>query len=128
VQGFNSNRRNSPDSYVIQWDPTLKAAKPAVAHKAGKITVLALSPSGEILASGSSEGEVSVHLTRGMIKVGRMRHAHAVFVTTLAFSPDSKKLLSTSGDTSAHVMAVSAQPPALQVRSRLTPSGLRFHR
>jgi hypothetical protein len=26
-----------------------------------------------------------------------MRHAHAVFVTTLAFAPDSKKLLSTSG-------------------------------
>ena len=69
-QGFNSNLRKAPDSYVLRWDAGHRTCKFAVAHKAGKITALALSPSGAILASGSSEGEVSVHLTHGMVKVG----------------------------------------------------------
>jgi len=104
--GFNSSKRKGPDSYVVRWERGC-ASRVVVAHKEGKITALALAPNGCTLATGSSEGEVLTFETQRMRKTVRIANIHMVFVTTLSFSPDSSRLLSASGDTSAHVATVS---------------------
>ena len=56
------------------------------------------------------QGEVMIFQAQSLAKLARVVAVHGVFVTSLSFSPDSTKLLSTSGDTAAHVCQVCCAP------------------
>ncbi|CAI5527218.1 unnamed protein product [Closterium sp. Naga37s-1] len=74
------------------------------------ISAFALSPDSTLLATGTPEGNVFIVDARTLSVRQRVVGAHLVFVTALDFSPNSRALLSVSGDSSARVTAVAAKP------------------
>ncbi|BBN16739.1 prolactin regulatory element-binding protein [Marchantia polymorpha subsp. ruderalis] len=71
------------------------------------ISAFAISPDGRFLAIGNSEGDVKVLNANNLGVVMQVKSAHMVFVTSMEFSPNSRALLSVSGDSSARVTAIS---------------------
>ncbi|KAG6543925.1 hypothetical protein Mapa_014765 [Marchantia paleacea] len=71
------------------------------------ISAFAISPDGRFLAIGTSEGDVKVLNAKNLAVVLQVKSAHMVFVTSMEFSPNSRALLSVSGDSSARVTAIS---------------------
>ncbi len=68
-----------------------------VIHKApNTITALAISPNGEWLAIGGENGTLSLVNLQGLDPTAPLRHAWAV--RALAFTPDSRMVVSTSAD------------------------------
>ena len=66
------------------------------------LTSLALSPgNGRLLAAGGAEGSLVMLSTKTLAPLRRVRNAHMVFVTGLAFSPSGRTLASLSADASA---------------------------
>jgi hypothetical protein len=77
-------RAESPDSGMV-------------IHKAPcPITALAISPNGEWLAIGTENGTLSLVNLQGLDQTAPLRHAWAV--RALAFTPDSRMVVSTSAD------------------------------
>ncbi|CAI7928760.1 unnamed protein product, partial [Closterium sp. NIES-54] len=74
------------------------------------ISAFAISPDSSLLATGTPEGNVFIVDARTLSVRQRVVGAHLVFVTALDFSPNSRALLSVSGDSSARVTAVAAKP------------------
>jgi len=111
--GFNSSSKKGPDAFLMRWiideGETVSKGR-VVAHHEGKITALAASPNGAAVATATSEGEVCVFQAKTLSKLVRINNVHAVFVTSLAFSPDSSRILSTSGDTSVHIGSFPKSP------------------
>eukprot|EP00884_Botryococcus_braunii_P014330 jgi/Botrbrau1/22899/Bobra.0065s0052.2 len=79
------------------------------------ITALDISPSGELLGFGTSEGDVAVLSVSNLKAVSRQKGAHLVFVTAVTFSPQSNALLSVSGDASARVTLAKASSSDMRV-------------
>lgn len=67
------------------------------AEASGQLTAMSFSPSGALLATGSASGELHVFDTAGG-GVSSVRAAHAGAIRRLAFSPNSKALVSASDD------------------------------
>ncbi|CAM6098985.1 unnamed protein product [Calypogeia fissa] len=70
------------------------------------ISAFSISPDGKFLAIGSSEGALSIVDAKRLAATQQLKSAHMVFVTSMEFSPNSRALLSVSGDSSARVTAV----------------------
>jgi WD40 repeat protein len=98
----------------------------------GHLSAVALSPDGRFLATGNSHmrGEASVALWE--VATGRQvrfwtGHAHVVW--SVAFSPDSKRLVSLGGDAVVHVWDIATGKEVWQLRvsspekARFTPDG-----
>lgn len=63
------------------------------------------SPKGDFIATGTGEGTVAVFETKSSSKVMDAK-SHTFFVTKVAFTPDSKHVLSVSADYSCLVQPV----------------------
>ncbi|KAL6654726.1 hypothetical protein ACP70R_008191 [Stipagrostis hirtigluma subsp. patula] len=70
------------------------------------ISAFAVSPDGALLAIGTIEGSIIVLGSKNMRTLVTVKKAHLGIVTTLAFSQDSRTLLSTSFDSTARVTSV----------------------
>jgi WD40 repeat protein len=60
------------------------------------VTALAISPSGDWLAIGADDGQLTLINLQGLNQTTRLRHAWAI--RALAFTPDSRMVVSTSAD------------------------------
>jgi prolactin regulatory element-binding protein len=86
---------------VADWAPL--ALKRALSEP---LTSLALSPiDGRLIAAGGAEGSVVMLGARTLAPLRRVKNAHMVFVTAVAFSPAGATLASLSGDASARCTA-----------------------
>ena len=84
------------DAIVRLWDArTGEHISDLIGH-ADPVVVLAFSPDGNILASGSFKEIRLWNLTARTASRAAVLHGHRDMVTTLAFSPDGKRLASTS--------------------------------
>lgn len=94
---------------IITWNTTswTRIGSKKITREA--ISAFAVSPDGTLLAFGTIEGSISVLGSRDMRVLVKVKKAHLGIVTTLAFSEDSRTLLSTSFDSTARV--TSTGPP-----------------
>ncbi|PZO42516.1 MAG: hypothetical protein DCF17_08520 [Shackletoniella antarctica] len=68
-----------------------------IIHKSpSPVTALAISPSGDWLAIGADDGQLTLINLQGLNQTTRLRHAWAI--RALAFTPDSRMVVSTSAD------------------------------
>ncbi|TVU30336.1 hypothetical protein EJB05_21951, partial [Eragrostis curvula] len=91
---------------IISWNTTswTRIGSKKITREA--ISAFAVSPDGARLAIGTIEGSVIVLGSKNMQTLVTVKKAHLGIVTTLAFSHDSKTLLSTSFDSTARVTSV----------------------
>uniref|UniRef100_A0ACD5WUG5 Uncharacterized protein n=1 Tax=Avena sativa TaxID=4498 RepID=A0ACD5WUG5_AVESA len=94
---------------IISWNTTswTRIGSKKITREA--ISAFAVSPDGTLLAIGTIEGSISVLGSRDMRVLVKVKKAHLGIVTTLAFSQDSRTVLSTSFDSTARV--TSTAPP-----------------
>jgi len=84
------------------------------------LTSLALSPlDGRMVAAGGAEGGVVMLGSKTLQPLLRVKGAHMVFVTALAFSPTGTTLASVSGDASARCTPVPAKRSVLAALLKL---------
>eukprot|EP00899_Mesostigma_viride_P005697 jgi/Mesvir1/15128/Mv14763-RA.1 len=88
-------------SLVVMWSISEQKPLARVAVLPDPITAFAISRSGCLLASGSSEGELAVVDARTLTTKLHVKPAHSFFVSDLEFSPNDSALLSVSADASA---------------------------
>ncbi|KAG2558724.1 SEC12-like protein 2 isoform X1 [Panicum virgatum] len=91
---------------IISWNTTswTRVGSKKITREA--ISAFAVSPDGALLAIGTIEGTIIVVGSKGMRTLITVKKAHLGIVTTLAFSQDSRTLLSTSFDSTARVTSV----------------------
>lgn len=91
---------------IISWNTTswTRTGSKKITREA--ISAFAVSPDGTLLAIGTVEGSVSVLGSKDMRVLVTVKKAHLGIVTTLAFSQDSRTLLSTSFDSTARVTSI----------------------
>ncbi len=65
------------------------------------------------MAAGSSEGDIAVFSLPNLSKVMKVRGAHMIFVTDLAFSNDGKQIVSVSADAGARITTVTKESNAM---------------
>ncbi|KAF4428921.1 vegetative incompatibility protein HET-E-1 [Fusarium austroafricanum] len=88
---------SSPGSMMdsVHFDSVVEANKELKGHSQ-KITTLAVSPNGQLLASGSQDGMVKLWLIEG-VEVQSL-NIHTSAIHSLAFSPDNHLVASASAD------------------------------
>ncbi|KAL6620013.1 hypothetical protein ACP70R_035152 [Stipagrostis hirtigluma subsp. patula] len=91
---------------IISWNTTswTRIGSKKITREA--ISAFAVSPDGAVLAIGTIEGSIIVLGSKNMRTLVTVKKAHLGIVTTLAFSQDSRTLLSTSFDSTARVTSV----------------------
>uniref|UniRef100_A0A0A9CL64 Anaphase-promoting complex subunit 4-like WD40 domain-containing protein n=1 Tax=Arundo donax TaxID=35708 RepID=A0A0A9CL64_ARUDO len=91
---------------IISWNTTswTRVGSKKITREA--ISAFAVSPDGALLAIGTIEGSIVVLDSKNMRTLVTVKKAHLGIVTTLAFSQDSRTLLSTSFDSTARVTSV----------------------
>ncbi|WVZ50442.1 hypothetical protein U9M48_001694 [Paspalum notatum var. saurae] len=91
---------------IISWNTTswTRTGSKKITREA--ISALAVSPNAALLAIGTIEGSIIVLGSKDMRTLVTVKRAHLGIVTTLAFSQDSRTLLSTSFDSTARVTSV----------------------
>ncbi|GJN04865.1 hypothetical protein PR202_ga22442 [Eleusine coracana subsp. coracana] len=91
---------------IISWNTTswTRFGSKKITREA--ISAFAVSPDGALLAVGTIEGSIIVLGSKNMRTLVTVKKAHLGIVTTLAFSQDSRTLLSTSFDSTARVTSV----------------------
>ncbi|KAJ1276347.1 hypothetical protein BS78_05G207900 [Paspalum vaginatum] len=91
---------------IISWDTTswTRTGSKKITREA--ISAFAVSPNAALLAIGTIEGSIIVLGSKDMRTLLTVKKAHLGIVTTLAFSQDSRTLLSTSFDSTARVTSV----------------------
>lgn len=91
---------------IISWNTTswTRTGSKKITREA--ISAFAVSPNSALLAIGTIEGSIIVLGSKDMRTLVTVKKAHMGIVTTLAFSEDSRTLLSTSFDSTARVTSV----------------------
>ncbi|CAD6253160.1 unnamed protein product [Miscanthus lutarioriparius] len=91
---------------IVSWNTTswTRIGSKKITREA--ISAFAVSPNGALLAIGTIEGSIIIVGSKDMRTLVTVKKAHLGIVTTLAFSQDSRTLLSTSFDSSARVTSV----------------------
>ncbi|TVT99394.1 hypothetical protein EJB05_55212 [Eragrostis curvula] len=91
---------------IISWNTTSWTRIGSKKITREGISAFAVSPDGAHLAIGTSEGSIIILDSKNMQTLVTVKKAHLGIVTALAFSQDSKTLLSTSIDSTARVTSV----------------------
>ncbi|GJN25672.1 hypothetical protein PR202_gb13530 [Eleusine coracana subsp. coracana] len=91
---------------IISWNTTTWTRFGSKKITREAISAFAVSPDGACLAVGTIEGSIIVLGSKNMRTLVTVKKAHLGIVTTLAFSQDSRTLLSTSFDSTARVTSV----------------------
>lgn len=81
---------------VQVWSSENPDLGPVIHQSPSPITALAISPNGDWLAIGAGNGHLSLIHLQGSGQITQLRHAWAV--RALAFTPDSRMIVSTSAD------------------------------
>uniref|UniRef100_A0A0D9XU33 Anaphase-promoting complex subunit 4-like WD40 domain-containing protein n=1 Tax=Leersia perrieri TaxID=77586 RepID=A0A0D9XU33_9ORYZ len=91
---------------IISWNTTswTRIGSNKITHEA--ISAFAVSPDCTLLAIGTIEGSIIVLSSKNMRVLVTVKKAHLGIITTLAFSEDSRTLLSTSFDSTARVTSI----------------------
>ncbi|EES10100.1 SEC12-like protein 2 [Sorghum bicolor] len=91
---------------IVSWNTTswTRIGSKKITREA--ISAFAVSPNGALLGIGTIEGSIIILSSKDMRTLVTVKKAHLGIVTTLAFSQDSRTLLSTSFDSSARVTSV----------------------
>jgi WD40 repeat protein len=79
---------------VIVWDPARRAPVRTMTGHQGAVTTLALTRTGDLMASGGADGTVRLWEPSGPGGGRVLQGAHTAPVTTVAFSPDGAMLAS----------------------------------
>ncbi|CAM0948925.1 unnamed protein product [Alopecurus aequalis] len=103
---------------IISWNTTSWTRIGSKKITRDAISAFAVSPDSTLLAFGTVEGSVSILRSRDMRVLEKVKEAHLGTVTSLAFSQDSRTLLSTSFDSTARVTWIG--PPR-------SPTGVRLY-
>ncbi|EEE68469.1 hypothetical protein OsJ_26867 [Oryza sativa Japonica Group] len=91
---------------IISWNTTswTRIGSNKITREA--ISAFAVSPDCTLLAIGTIEGSIIVLSSKNMRSLVTVKKAHLGIITTLAFSQDSRTLLSTSFDSTARVTSI----------------------
>ncbi|KAJ0096096.1 hypothetical protein Patl1_15369 [Pistacia atlantica] len=91
---------------ILTWNTTSwkRIRSKQVVHQS--VTSFNVSADGKILAIGTDKGDIAIINSSNMQVQTMVRKAHLGFVTALAFSDDSRALLSASMDSSARVTLI----------------------
>lgn len=85
------------DGIVREWDITADESPLEAFRHAGEALCVAISPDGNLLASGGKEGTLLIHRLPDYPRVHRLE-AHSAALHALAFSPDSRRLATAGGE------------------------------
>ncbi|CAA7022557.1 unnamed protein product [Microthlaspi erraticum] len=91
---------------IITWDTTSWKRRRSNVFKNNSITAFNVSADGKLLAIGTMEGDVLIIDSKRMNVNQVVKKAHLGLVTALAFSPDSRCLVSVSFDSRARLIAI----------------------
>uniref|UniRef100_A0A0E0MH50 Anaphase-promoting complex subunit 4-like WD40 domain-containing protein n=1 Tax=Oryza punctata TaxID=4537 RepID=A0A0E0MH50_ORYPU len=91
---------------IISWNTTSWTRIESNKITREAISAFAVSPDCTLLAIGTIEGSIIVLSSKNMRVVVTVKKAHLGIITTLAFSQDSRTLLSTSFDSTARVTSI----------------------
>ncbi|CAM0948829.1 unnamed protein product [Alopecurus aequalis] len=94
---------------IISWNTTSWTRTGSKKITREPISAFTVSPDSTLLGIGTIEGSISILGSRDMRVLVKVKEAHLGSVTTLAFSQDSRTVLSTSFDSTARV--TSTGPP-----------------
>ncbi|MGB3138923.1 MAG: serine/threonine-protein kinase [Nodosilinea sp.] len=83
------------EGHVQVWSPANLDQDSVIQNSPSSVTALAISPSGHWLAIGNDDGDLNLISLQG---IGHIRLRHAWGVRALAFTPDSRMIISTSAD------------------------------
>jgi len=91
---------------IITWDTTSWKRRRSNVFKNNSITAFNVSADGKLLAIGTMEGDVLIIDSKRMKVNQVVKKAHLGLVTALAFSPDSRCLVSVSFDSRARLIVI----------------------
>ncbi|KAJ7386989.1 hypothetical protein OS493_003951 [Desmophyllum pertusum] len=83
------NRKTPTPSYLVKWD--CSKWLPQMSQPAGiePLTQMAISGNGTYVGVGTAEGDISVYIAWNLAPLITLKGVHNIFVTGLAFLPDS---------------------------------------
>jgi WD40 repeat protein len=84
------------EGHVQVWSTENPEAGLVINKASSPVTALAISPNGQWLAIGADDGHLILHNLQGLGQTSQLRHAWGV--RAIAFTPDSRMLVSTSAD------------------------------
>ncbi|OKH50191.1 hypothetical protein NIES30_05730 [Phormidium tenue NIES-30] len=84
------------EGHVQVWSAEHPDQGLVIHNASGPITAVAISPSGDWLAIGADDGHLTLKNLQGLSQTTQLRHAWGV--RAIAFTPDSRMLVSTSAD------------------------------
>ncbi|KAL6890126.1 hypothetical protein ACP4OV_008889 [Aristida adscensionis] len=91
---------------IISWNTTSWTRIGSKKITREGISAFVVSPDGALLAIGTSEGSIIVVGSKNLQTLVTVKNAHLGLTTTVAFSQDSRTLLSTSFDSTARVTSI----------------------
>jgi len=95
------------EGWVVKWDAaTWRVLSKARVFNKEPISGFAVNAQGTLVAVGSSEGHVKVVDALKFTPIKRVKGAHMIFVTTMAWNPKGNVILSGSADASGNAMKI----------------------
>jgi prolactin regulatory element-binding protein len=95
------------EGWVVKWDTaTWRVLSKARVFNKEPISGFAVNAQGTLVAVGSSEGHVKVMDALKFTPIKRVKGAHMIFVTTMAWNPKGNVILSGSADASGNAMKI----------------------
>ena len=101
-----------PEALKEGWSNVKLSRQRNVAQE--PITCMEMSPTGQWIAAGTSEGDIVICQAGSLAVARRLKQAHLVFCTGLAWAPDGQRVVSISGDASACMVQAPSPPGLLQ--------------
>lgn len=94
---------------IAYWDTNTWEKVGTQVIEKNPISAFNISSDGKFLATGTSEGDISIIDVSKMRPCQKVKGAHMFFVSTVEFSRDSRVLVSASGDSSLKVTRIEEQ-------------------
>jgi len=92
-------KRSWISKWKIDYDlNSWKLISTIIAHRYSHHNDLNISPSGDLLATGTSEGTIAVFTSKNLRKIMEVKGVHDFFITGITFSSNSKRVISVSAD------------------------------
>ncbi|XP_057801873.1 SEC12-like protein 2 isoform X1 [Salvia miltiorrhiza] len=91
---------------IVKWNPTSWERISSTFVSRDPVTAFNVSPDGKLLAVGTTEGDILIISSANMRTRTVIKNAHRLNVTALAFSSDSRAVVSASYDSSSRVTLI----------------------